>query len=157
MHGLIAPSINLLILVGLLAYFLREPLKAFVRQRHDSVREGVERAHEELRLAQERYTEFTAKLSSLGLEAESLRDQIRADSHAARDRVLEQAKLLSTHIVGDARETSQGLVNELRTQLYIEFGARVVDRAEGLLKDRLTGDDRARIREEFSRQLEGST
>ena len=31
---------------------------------------------------------------------------------------------------------------------------RVLERAEGLLKERLTGDDRVRIQQEFSAQVE---
>jgi len=39
MGALLWPVFNLLILIGLLVYYLREPLKTFVRTRHETIRD----------------------------------------------------------------------------------------------------------------------
>ena len=43
---------------------------------------------------------------------------------------------------------------ELKGELYSDLCLKVLGQAEALLRDRLTGDDRVRIRQEFSRQME---
>jgi hypothetical protein len=56
--------------------------------------------------------------------------------------------------VTDAKTSANALYSDLRGQLYADLSAEVLERAEGILRERLTGDDRVRIRKEFSNQLE---
>lgn len=154
MHGLIAPTINVLILVGIFAYFLRTPLKQFVRGRYVNVKDDVERVSQQLRQSQERYEEFTAKLRAIDAEITALREQARQDAEAMRVRVRNDASKLAGTIVSDARASAGSLYTEFRGQLRTELANRVLERAEALLRERLTGDDRLRIRREFSRQVE---
>ena len=93
--------------------------------------------------------------SALAVDAEAaaLREQGRQDSEAMRIRMSAESKRLSATIVSDARASSVGLFGELRDQVRAEFGARVLEKAEKLMKDRLTGDDRTRILQDFSKQV----
>jgi F-type H+-transporting ATPase subunit b len=156
METLVAPSINLLILVGALAYYLRAPLKQFVKTRHSSLRDELATVREELRQAQARYEQFAAKLKSLGNEVAELKEQSRQDAQAMKARIVSEAQRLSASTVSDARASATGLYADVKSELYAELGGRVLDRAEALLRERLTGDDRARIRQEFSHQLEAA-
>ena len=154
MNGLIAPAINLAILVGALVYYLRLPLANFVRQRHETLRSDLQQVSEQLRDAQLKYSEFTAKLKAIDAEVSAIRDQMRQDGESAKQRILSEARRLSVSIVTDARSASVNLFSDLREQLRSELGLRVLERAEKLLTERLTGDDRIRIRREFSQQVE---
>ena len=154
METLIAPFINLLLLVGILVWKVREPLRNFVSARHISLRDELQKTGDQLRQAQERYDEFTAKLKAIEAEISALRDQARQDAEGMKLRVLSDAKRLAALIVSDARLAGETLFSDLRMQLTTEFANRVVEKAEGLLRVRLTGDDRVRIRREFSMQVE---
>lgn len=154
MHGLTAPFINFLLLVALLVWKLRGPVKNFVAQRHNTLRNDIDTVRESLKRAQERYNEFSAKLKSVDQELIALRQQSRQDAEAMRVRVVADAKKLATTVVTDARASSENVFQELRGQLRAELGVRVIERAERILRDRLTGDDRVRIRNEFSKQVE---
>lgn len=154
MHTLIAPTINLLILLAVLGHYLKEPLKAFVTGRHDSIREELHSVRDQLSGAKKKFAEFSAKLTALGEEVSRLKAQSKVDAEAMRQRVLADAKKLSVNIKADAQASAQSLYGELKGQLRHELGAQVLDRAEAILKTRLTGDDRVRIRQEFSMQLE---
>ena len=57
---------------------------------------------------------------------------------------------MSATIVADARRSARGFSRSFKPELLAEVGAKVLDRAETILRERLTGDDRARIRHEFS-------
>jgi F-type H+-transporting ATPase subunit b len=151
---LISPTFNLTVLILVLVYYLRKPVREYVSQRHHGVRQELERVSVLLRQANEQNIELTAKLSAIDVELTSLREQAMQDAEAARQRIAAETKRLSATTLSDARAAADALYADLKSQLYGEFGARILDRAERILKERLTGDDRARIRQEFSNQVE---
>lgn len=154
MQTLIWPALNLGILIAIFFKFLRQPIRQAVAQRHSDLRDELKKVRELLQRAQERHDEFSAKLKSIDVETTSLREQAKQDAQAAKLRILSEAQRTSASVVTDARAGADHLVSELKTQLFSEVGVRVVNRAEALIRERLTGDDRARIRQEFSSQLE---
>jgi F0F1-type ATP synthase membrane subunit b/b' len=154
MSTLIAPFINLLLLVSALVIALKDPLKSFVRQRHESVSETLAKVRKMLRDAQEQYDEFSAKLKAIDVEIAALHDQAKQDAQSICSRVVNEAQRARTTIVSDARINAENIFGDLKIQLRSDFARRVVDRVEVLVRDRLTGDDRAKLREEFSHQVE---
>jgi F0F1-type ATP synthase membrane subunit b/b' len=154
MESLATSSFNFLLLVGLLVFKLRKPVKDFVAQRHHLIRDEVQAVREQLKLAQEKYDEFSAKLKAIDAELASLREQAKQEVTSIKQRMTQEARRSSGLIVSDAKNAAEGLYADLKGQLYGELSARVLDRAETLLRERLTGDDRARIRKEFSLQVE---
>jgi F-type H+-transporting ATPase subunit b len=154
METLIAPAFNFIALVAILAYYLRAPMRGFVRTRHDTLREELERVGGQLKTARTRYDEFLAKIASMNSEIASLREQARQDAEAMKKRVLADGQRMSQLIVADARTAAEAMFTDFRAQLRTEMGEKVLDRAEAILRARLTGDDRVRIAREFSRQVE---
>lgn len=154
MSELIKPTLNLAILLGVMVYYLREPLKQFVFNRHSELKGELARVRDLLQKAKAQYEEFNAKLGALDAEITTLKSQATQDAHAARQRILSEAQKLSTNIATDARHSAEALFADLRGGLYAELSAGVLDRSEALLRERLTGEDRARIQKEFSVQLE---
>jgi F-type H+-transporting ATPase subunit b len=154
MATLILPAINLSILLGVLAYFLREPLKQYAADRHRTIREELVSVREQLARAQAQYAEFSKKLGVLDQELAEIRAEMKQEVTATRARVVEDAKKSAVRIQTDASATARALFGDLRSELYAELSAKVLEKAETLLRERLTGDDRARIRQEFSRQVE---
>jgi len=155
MHFPWSSLFNFLVLVGVLAYYLRAPLKTFVKTRHDTLRDEVARVEHQLKDAQHKFDEFSAKLKAVDAEIQAIHDQMRADAESMRVRVMNEARHLSQTIIADARASSGGLFAELRTQLRGELAQQVVEKAEKLIREKLTGDDCVRIRNEFSQQLGG--
>jgi F-type H+-transporting ATPase subunit b len=154
MSALIAPAFNLAVLIVLLVVKVKQPLRDHVRNRHLSLKDELESTRQKLSSAQEKYDEFTAKLKTIDAEAAALREQARADAQATQQRIATESKKIAASIVTESRSTAQNLYSDLKSQLLGELGQRVLERAEAMLKERLTGDDRVRIRQEFSQQVE---
>ncbi len=154
MDPIITSSINFLILVGFMVYKLRQPVIHFVSQRHHSIRDELQRVREQLHQAQEKYDEFSAKLKAIDVEVSALREQTKQDTVAMKQRIVNEARRIAAMAAVDAKNAADGLFIEFKGQLYSEWSAQVLERAECLLKKRLTGDDQARIRQEFSQQME---
>ena len=154
MHSLAISFLNFSILVGLLIYKLRQPLKDFVLARHKSLREEIFSVQEQLRLASDRFEDYSKKLSQVDSEIQDLRTQLKEDILQLNQRILTEAKKASEAVVGDAKTSAQSLLSDLRADLYSDLVYRVVDRSEALVKERLTSDEKVRIQREFSKQLE---
>jgi F-type H+-transporting ATPase subunit b len=154
MESLIAPIFNFLILVAFLVYKLRDPLREFVKNRHDTIRDELHAVSRELQQAQEKYDEFSSKLKAIDSELVSMREHTQQDITAIKHRIISESRRLSLNIASEAKIAAEGLHLELKGQLYTEMCGKVLDRAESMLKEKLTGDDRVKIRGEFSKQLE---
>lgn len=154
METLIAPTFNFLILLGILGYYLREPCRKFITDRHRFLRDEVERVAAQLKEAQDQLEEFSAKLKALNTEVASLKEQAVQDGKNMRLRILSEARKANAFIVGEAQAASQTLFEELRLELHQTFADRVIKKTEDFLKNKLTGDDRLRIYQEFSTQVE---
>ena len=154
MESLFWSTFNLLILVGFLVYKLRSPLREFVSQRHVLLRNEIQSVSDQLKNAEEKFEEFSARLKSVQNEASALREQSKQDASAMQQRILQDARRNAGIIVGDSKTVANGLYSQMASQLYSELSHRVLERGEKLLRERLTGDDRVRIRQEFSRQVE---
>lgn len=154
MSSLFAPFVNFAILVGFLVYKLRQPVKDYVAGRHQTIREEISTVQEQLKTSQEKFDEFSAKLKAIDAELASLKEQGKQDALAIQQRLIADGQRIASLIISDSRTAAGHLYHELRGQLYSDLSHHVLERAEKLLRDRLTGDDRARIRQEFSYQVE---
>ena len=154
MASLLFPAINLAILLGLLWYFTKDSIKTFVSARHSFIRDEVVRVQEQLRTARARHEEFSSKLKAIEAEVAAIRTQTVQDAQAIKLNIVTDAKRLAGQIVVDAKASADSMFADLRNQLKSEMVSRVLARAETILRERLTGDDRARIRREFSSQVE---
>jgi F0F1-type ATP synthase membrane subunit b/b' len=154
MESVIASSVNFLILVVIMVYKLRAPVREFVAQRHHSIREEIQEVRIQLQQAQEKYDEFSAKLKAVDAEVATLQEQTKQDTLAMKQRIVNESRKMASTIASDARNSVDSLHSELKGQLYAEWSLQVLDRAEQILKDRLTSSDRSRIGQEFSKQME---
>ena len=155
MHSFLVSTFNFSLLVILLAYKLRKPTKAFVTERHDSIRNEIQTVREQLNHAERKFAEFTSKLQLIDAELRSLREQCSQDILKTKQRMMTEVTQLTKTIISDANAASSTLFSELKNELYTELSLQAIDRAEQILKDRLTGEDRTRIRQAFSKQFEG--
>jgi F-type H+-transporting ATPase subunit b len=147
---------NFAVFAGLFGYALKKPVKQFVTSRHETIKEEVSSVREQLRQAQERYEEFSAKLKAVDVEVINIREGSLRDASAMKARLVSSAKQNAGTTLVEAKARASTLVSEIRDVLRAELGVRIVNRAQELIRERLTGDDRARIRREFSQRV-GST
>jgi len=156
METLIAPTFNLVILLAVLFYYLRTPLKEFLQDRHNLIAKELKEVRFMLRSAQEKFDEFSAKIKAVDSETSIIRDQAKSDAKEIEKKIVEDSKELSVRVVSDSKLASQRFFEDLREELKTTYGLKVVERTQELLSARLTGEDRVRIREEFSSQIGGT-
>jgi len=154
MESLIFPFINLSALLILLAIVLRKPLADYVVDRHRTVSEELSRARESLVTAKRQVEDINSRLKGMDAELSSLRAQAREDGEKSKTAILASAAKLSSMIISDAKTSAGSLQSEFRSSLQRELANLALVRAEARLRDRLTGEDHARMRQEFSTLVE---
>jgi F0F1-type ATP synthase membrane subunit b/b' len=154
--SLLAPAINLGALVAFLGYKLAGPLKDFARNRQQTIRADLEAARTLLASARTRHEDFSSRLAALGAELSSLRAQAGEDARRAQARIVQAATQAGAAVVADAQAAAGAMRDELMATLGRELGARALARAEEQIRSRLTGEERARLRKEFSAMVEKS-
>ncbi len=152
--GLIPPFINFSILVGALYYFLKEPVKEFVAERHSSLKDELDRVQLKLVDAQKQYQEYSQRLSTIDAEVSSLLQQARMDADSSRIRLLTEAKRMADQMVIDSKRMSESMMTEFKNQIRSDLANQVVRRAETILRSRLTGDVKEQLKKDFSKQME---
>jgi F-type H+-transporting ATPase subunit b len=154
MKTLIAPFVNVIILVCFLIYYCRKPLREFVKSRHSFIRDELQRVAEQLRLAQTQYDEFSAKLKAMETEIGQLRQLAQQDGDAMKLKILNDGRRVSGAVVTQARAAAASLFDDLKDEITRELSARVLVRAEAILQQRLQPEDRVQLRKEFVNNME---
>jgi F0F1-type ATP synthase membrane subunit b/b' len=154
MESLFAPAINLAALLVFLAFKLVGPMKAFASSRQGTIREQLEASRRLLASAKTKYEDFDSRLRGLNAELQALATQSADDARRARARLIQVAEQAGGMIVADAQTAASALRTELVLQLRNELASRAVMRAEEQIRARLTGEERARLRREFSVLME---
>ena len=155
-HELAFPLFNFVVLVGLLYWKLSGPTVQFVRDRHAFIRDELKRVADQLSSARTKFDEFSAKLKAIGAEVEALRMQSAQEGEAMKVRIVTDAKRLGSSIVTESHASAKEVFADAKSELRVRLGLRILDRTEQLLRTRLTGDDQARIRREFSQKVESA-
>lgn len=153
MLDLIPPTINLLILLGVIFFLVRKPFMEFVRTRHSTLRDDLAKTQRLLSEAQTKYLEYSHRLQSLDAEISRLIQDARQEAEASKVRIVTEAKKMADMIIVDAKKSSEAMLDEFKTQVRSDLANQVMARAETVLKNKLTGDDRERIRKDFSKQV----
>lgn len=154
MKALIFSFINFGLLVAFLVWKARKPLLDYVAERAAVLKKEVDSVSELLLQAKTQSEEFSAKLKAIEAEVISLRQAARVEAEQMKKQLIEEARRLAVIIVADSKHAAEAAGVELRDQLRAELAIMVVQTAETQIRARLTGDDRARMRQEFSRKVE---
>ena len=107
MKSLLISFFNLFLLIGILAYKLRGPLREFVASRHSSIREELLSVSEQLKDAQEQYDEYSSKLRTIDAEVAVLKEQTKQDKEAMKQRVISESSRVAGIVISDARNSAQ--------------------------------------------------
>jgi F-type H+-transporting ATPase subunit b len=157
-HGgnLIWHLINLALVIGVLGYFARGPIRSFMATRRSDIESSIESARRELADAEQRLAECNQRIASLDREIEGIRDTVRAQAENERERLLADARSVAERIRRDAQLAVEQEARSARAALRDEAAEMAVRLAGDLLKRQVTDTDRSRLVDEFVERVESS-
>ncbi len=147
-------ALNLFILLGVLVYFLRTPVRKFVVQRRTKIGNEIDEAQRRIAEAKNKYGEYAQKLESIEDEVSLLKEAIREQGQAERREIIRQAEAASQNIKKEAIEAIELQMSRARREIQSKALAQVLLHAEGLIRQRLDKSDERRFIREFTASLE---
>jgi len=144
---------NFAIMVGLLAYFVRKPLRKGLRSRREEIEKTLEEAHKAKEAAEAKYREYSEKLEKATEEIDSISDSIRREGELERDKILESAREMSDKIQQEADAKAANAVVKARAELREEAARLAVKLAEDLLKKECSSTDQKRLVDEYMQKV----
>lgn len=145
--------INFAVLVGILVKFAGKPLKEYFAGRHKTIKQKVEDAQKALAEAQALKAEYEKRLSGLSDEIEQFKKSILEETEREKKRILDEANQFAARIREQARLTYEQEKREIMARIKEEIARLTMERTEGILKEKFSKADHAKMVDEFIEKL----
>ena len=137
--------VNLLVLIGGIAFLLRKPASEFFETRKKDITSGLDRARVAQEESSRRMAEIEKRLSRLSEEIAALRTQAESDSARERESILVEAKRDMERLVDQSRQEVDRIARGIERDIKGKLADAVIDRAGQALETQMTEDDQKRV------------
>jgi len=145
--------LNFSLVVALLAYFLRKPLKKALSGRREEIEKALAEAEQAKREAEAKFAEYDRKLNQATAEIAEISAAIKREGEQEKAKIIENAKAMARQIEADAGKAADLEVARARAELQREAVELAVATAEELLKKKFTKDDNNRLIDEYMQKV----
>lgn len=151
--GWILKLANMLLFVGALAYFIGGPIKKALAARREEIRRAAEEARERREKADRMAGEIQARLSAIEAEVRAIQERAQAEGERQKRELVAAAETESQKILNAARTEVDNRLKHARTELT-EYAAQLAsDRAEQILREKITDADQKKLFQESLREV----
>lgn len=147
-------AVNLALLVGVIAYFARKPIREFMYERRTKIQSELQDAQNQLTVAEEKLAACQRRIDDLDQELEGIRSAVRTQAEAERERVLRDAQDAAERIRRDAQASAEQELRRARDRLRDETATLAVKLAGELIESQVSAQDQERLVADFITQLE---
>jgi F-type H+-transporting ATPase subunit b len=141
--------INLIILIGVLVYLLRKPVRQFFSQRSEGIRRGLEEGRKALAAAQEQLSAAEEKLRRLEQDIGALKEAAAKEMAAERERMRAAANAETERILASARSMIQSATQAAKLELKLFAARQATEVAEKMIRERLNDESQSRLVNRF--------
>ena len=146
---LLWPAFNLVILIVVLVYFARKPLRDYFASRRSEIQSELTGAADQLAGAEATYAKWQRRLIDLETELEGIRATSRQRAEVERDKILSDARAVAERIRRDASAAVETELRRARGKLREEATQLAIELATERLEREITDADRDRLLDEF--------
>jgi len=142
-------ALNLAILIAVLVYFARPPLRAYFDKRRSEIQGELQTAADQLATAETTYAKWQRRMIDLEGELDEIRATSRQRAEAERERIIEAARATAERV---RRDTTAAIELELRRAREIlreEAAQLAIEMASERLTREVSDTDRDRLIDEF--------
>ncbi len=144
---------NFAIVVAILVYFLRKPLKSALSGRTEEIEKALAEAKKVKEEAEAKFAEYDQKLATATDEIAEISAAIRREGEAEKQKIIASAKAMAIKIEQDAGNAAELEIAKARTELQREAVNLAVGVAEELLKKNFTKEDDTRLIDEYMQKV----
>jgi F-type H+-transporting ATPase subunit b len=147
-------AVNLIIILGVLVYFGRAPIRAYFASRHATIKNELTEAADLLTRAEQRNAELQRRLVDLNSELEGIREAAHARAEDEAEKILSDARASAERIRNDAKAAAAQELRRAQSELRKEAANIAMDLAAQKLRQNVADSDRDRLMDEFITRVE---
>jgi F-type H+-transporting ATPase subunit b len=146
--------VNMLAFFGVLGFFIGPPIKRALAGRHEQIQREAEEARQRRAKADQLAADIQTRLSQLENEVHQIRDRAAAEGERQKRELIAAAEAEAQKILASARGEVDNRIKHARHELTEYAGELASERAEQLLREKVTDADRQKLFRESLKQVE---
>jgi len=150
-------TVNLVILLGVLVYFLKDSVRNFLVERKGSISSEIDHAQHTIAEAKKKYEDYAERLKGIEDEINSIKESIVKQGQKEREEIIRQAGIASDNIKKEAQETIQFEAASAKREKQSEVVTIALQIAEKVIKENLTESDKQRFVDDFTKNVGDDT
>ena len=151
--GWLLKLINMIVFLGLLGWWVGKPVKAMFASRGEAIRREQEEAKERRIKADRMASDIQARLTQIEQEVRSIGERAEAEGQRQRQELIAAAEAEAQKILQSARNEVDNRIKSARTELTEYAGQLAAERAEAILRDKITPEDQKKLFDESVREV----
>lgn len=141
--------INFAILVGVLFFILRKPVKNAFVTRSQEIQEKLAELERQKEEAEKIHAEYKGKLALLEQERAKIIESYLAEGEAVKAQIIKEAGKTAEKMQGQAKVAIQQEFDKAKAQIQAEIVNEAVIAAEKLIKKEINDEDQDRLVDEY--------
>ena len=151
--GWILKIANMLLFLGILGYFIGGPVRRAFAERSAAIRRAAEEARERRVKADQMANDIQARLAAIEEEVRSIHERAQAEGERQKRELIAAAEAEAQKILAAARTEVDNRLKHARNELTAYAGQLASDRAEQLLREKITEQDQKKLFQESLREV----
>jgi F-type H+-transporting ATPase subunit b len=143
--GWILKIANMLLFIGVLVYFAGGPVKKAFADRSAAIRAAAQEARERRDKADRMAGDIQARLSAIEAEVKAIHERAQAEGERQKRELIAAAEAESQKILANARTEVDNRLKHARTELTEFAGQLATERAEQILREKMTEADQKKL------------
>jgi F-type H+-transporting ATPase subunit b len=152
---IIYQCINVAVLFGGLAYFLRGAIKNYFSSKRNEYVAASEKAHAARKAAEAEHAGVQVRLTKLESTAEESVARARAEAADMKAQLISEAQVLSSRIRDEAMSAAKLEVEKAKAQLRTQLIKEATELARGNMSSKVSSEDHQRLQGEFINNIRG--
>jgi F-type H+-transporting ATPase subunit b len=137
--------INMLLFFGFLAWVLGGPVKRAFANRGEEIRREADEARERRAKADAMARDIQSRLARLDDELRAILERAKAEGERQKEEMIAEAKAEAQKILQAARGEVDNRIKHARQELTEYAGELASQRAENILREKITDEDRRKL------------
>lgn len=151
--GWILKLANMLLFIGVLGYFIGGPVKKAFADRSEAIRREAEEAKTRRTKADQMASDIQARLVQIEQEVHSIRERAEAEGERQKRELIAAAEAEAAKILQSARNEVDNRLKSARHELTEFAGQLASERAEAILREKITEADQRKLFQESVREV----
>jgi F-type H+-transporting ATPase subunit b len=143
----------MLLFIGVLVYFVGGPVKKAFAERSQQIQRASVEASERREKADRMAGDIQARLAAIEAEVRAIHERAATDGERQKRELMAAAEAESQKMLANARNEVENRLKHARTELTEFAGQLASERAEAILREKITEQDQKNLFQESLREV----